>query len=232
MKRHRVLCFAACNDWFKLTLGIIEPDAQLRTLAKKIATDEKFAEFAGKFLRETSTGIADIKVETRTMPKKKLPPLSKEMEEAIDTLEGTATIDWGPEDEEIIVDASQKDVVQFHRILALHEGTKGNSVEFSLYEESDGSRRLLNLLPALYRLRGDGGVFVVDELERSMHPILARKFIEFFLKVDDVAKSQLIFTTHESTLLDLELMRRDAIWFAEKDEARSLASLFAWLTLM
>ena len=58
----------------------------------------------------------------------------------------------------------------------------------------------------------------VTELERSMHPMLARKFIEFFLKAVRGTSSQLIFTTHESTLLDLELMRRDGIWFAEKDQ--------------
>ena len=210
--------FGCVVNWFKHTLGIIEPDAQFRALARKIATDENFAEFAGKFLREASTGVASIKVDTKTLSRKKLPPLSKEQEEAIDMLDGTAPIPWGPDGEEMIVDASRKDVVQFHRILALHDATKGRSVEFSLSEESDGSRRLLNLLPALYRVKAGGGVFVVDELERSMHPILAKKFIEFFLKVADVARSQLIFTTHESTLLDLDLMRRDAIWFAEKDD--------------
>jgi AAA15 family ATPase/GTPase len=126
----------------------------------------------------------------------------------------------GPEGEEVIVDvSSRKDVVQFHKILTMHDATKGRAVAFSLSEESDGFRRLLNLLPALYRVKAGGGVFVVDELERSMHPMLARKFIEFFLNVADVARSQLIFTTHESTLLDQDLMRRDAIWFAEKDDA-------------
>ncbi len=77
---------------------------------------------------------------------------------------------------------------------------------------------LLNLLPALYKVKADGGVFVIDELERSMHPILARKFVEFFLKAARESNSQIIFTTHESTLLDLELLRRDGIWFTEKDE--------------
>ena len=208
--------FRRVINWFKHTLAIIEPDARFEALVETIATDDKFAEFAAKFLREASTGIAGIKVETKTVSRKKLPPLPEGL---VDKFGETITIDVGHDGEEITVDASQKDVVRFHKILALHDTTKGESISFSLHEESDGSRRLLDLLPALYRLGAGGGVFVVDELERSMHPILARKFIEFFLKVADVARSQLIFTTHESTLLDLELMRRDAIWFAEKNDA-------------
>ena len=53
--------------------------------------------------------------------------------------------------------------------------------------------------------------------------MLARKFIEFFLKAPCEAASQIVFTTHESTLLDLDLMRRDGIWFAEKDQAENHA---------
>jgi uncharacterized protein len=211
--------FRRAINWFKFTLGIIEPDAQFRALANKIATDQSFAKFAGTFLREADTGIADIKVETRTIPRKELPPLSKEVEDAIDVLGGTTAIALGPDGEEVVLDGSQKDVVQFHKILAIHDAAKARSVELALSEESDGSRRLLNLLPALYRLGVGGRVFVIDEIERSMHPMLARKFIEFFLRVAGGAKSQLVFTTHESTLLDLGLMKRDGIWFAEKDKA-------------
>jgi hypothetical protein len=60
-------------------------------------------------------------------------------------------------------------------------------------------------------------VFVIDELERSMHPALARKLVETFLWSHRADTSQLIFTTHETHLLDLELLRRDGIWFVEKD---------------
>jgi len=57
-------------------------------------------------------------------------------------------------------------------------------------------------------------VYFIDEIDRSLHPMLAWKFLEFFLKSD--AQHQIIVTTHESNLLDLNLLRRDEIWFAEK----------------
>ena len=119
----------------------------------------------------------------------------------------------------IFVDGSDKNTVKFRQINALYNSAAGDNVTLPLHEESDGSRQLLNLLPALYKLKMAGGVFVIDEIERSMHPILARKFIEYFLKAARGSNSQIIFTTHESTLLDLDILRRDGIWFAEKNEA-------------
>lgn len=57
---------------------------------------------------------------------------------------------------------------------------------------------------------------VIDEFDRSLHPKLTKKFFELFYKLND-SKTQLIVTTHDSTLLDLDLIRRDEIWFVEKD---------------
>jgi AAA15 family ATPase/GTPase len=109
--------------------------------------------------------------------------------------------------------------VKRRRITARHDTPQGDQVEFLFKDESDGSRRLMHLLPALFVLKTSGGAFVIDELERSMHPMLARKLVEFFINTANSLPSQVIFTTHESTLLDLDLMRRDEIWFAEKDQA-------------
>jgi AAA15 family ATPase/GTPase len=58
---------------------------------------------------------------------------------------------------------------------------------------------------------------VIDEIDRSLHPLLSHKFIEFFLKVCKDHGSQIILTTHESNLMDLDLLRRDELWFTEKN---------------
>jgi uncharacterized protein len=86
----------------------------------------------------------------------------------------------------------------------------------TLSEESDGTQRLLDLLPALYRKSGKA-MYLIDEIDRSMHPLLVYKLLEYFLR--SWTGSQLVVTTHESHLLDLELLRREAIWFAEKDSS-------------
>ena len=87
---------------------------------------------------------------------------------------------------------------------------------FDLYEESDGTNRLYELSPAFEQLIHESDiVYIIDELERSMHPLLAKELLKLFSS-SKTTKSQLIFTTHESHLLDDSLLRRDEIWFTEK----------------
>jgi AAA15 family ATPase/GTPase len=73
-------------------------------------------------------------------------------------------------------------------------------------------------MPALYQMRRGHAVFFIDEIDRSMHPMLVHKFIEYFLTCTAGA-CQIILTTHETHLLTLEMLRRDEMWFAEKDPA-------------
>lgn len=86
---------------------------------------------------------------------------------------------------------------------------------FSLAEESDGTVRLLDLLDIL--ITGEGHTYVVDELDRCLHPSLTYKFVETFLKIAAEKEIQLIVTTHESRLMDFDLLRRDEIWFVNKE---------------
>lgn len=89
-------------------------------------------------------------------------------------------------------------------------------VLFELSEESDGTVRVLDLLEIL--LSDEGKTYVIDELDRCLHPSLTYKFIETFLQIAAKKNIQLIVTTHESRLLDFDLLRRDEIWFVNKRE--------------
>jgi len=94
----------------------------------------------------------------------------------------------------------------------------GKSIyDFDFEDESDGTRRLFDLLDMLL-IEEDDVVFVVDELERSLHPKLTEHFLKLFDEQHKNHKLQLLFTTHESSLMDQELFRRDEIWFVERDE--------------
>lgn len=96
-----------------------------------------------------------------------------------------------------------------------------NDIEeiFELKDESDGTRRLFDLIPLISKFSKDYTI-IIDEFGRSLHPKLTKKFFELFYKLNNnvESKTQLIVTTHESTLLDQELVRRDEIWFIEKDK--------------
>jgi AAA15 family ATPase/GTPase len=103
----------------------------------------------------------------------------------------------------------------------------GKSIfDFNFAEESDGTKRLFDLVDMLMTKREDT-VFVVDELERSLHPKLTEHFLKLFMEAHDGERMQIIFTTHEDTIMDQELFRRDEIWFIERgvDNASKIYSL-------
>lgn len=89
--------------------------------------------------------------------------------------------------------------------------------DFSFNEESDGTKRLFDLIDMLMSKEKDV-LFVVDELERSLHPKLTEHFLKLFMEAHKDDRVQLIFTTHEDTIMDQELFRRDEIWFVERDK--------------
>lgn len=98
--------------------------------------------------------------------------------------------------------------------LQFKHGDDENYYEYG--EESDGTQRLIELLEIILN-DDDENVFVIDELDRSFHPQMTIKFVETFLEFSQNTNAQLIITTHESNLMDLDILRRDEIWFAEKE---------------
>ena len=92
--------------------------------------------------------------------------------------------------------------------------------QLSLDEESNGIKKLFDILCPIIDIIKQGKVLVYDELETSLHESIAKELIALFLNNNH--NSQLIFTTHDTNLLDLSLLRRDQIWFTElKREDRS-----------
>ena len=104
----------------------------------------------------------------------------------------------------------------FSEVTFEHFGIK--NVEFSIAEESEGTRRLLDLLAVLFSEQ-DNSVFIFDELDRSLHPQLTIHFVQTFLKIAEKRNIQLLMTTHESHLLNLDLLRQDEIFFVDVNSA-------------
>ena len=91
---------------------------------------------------------------------------------------------------------------------------------FEYTDESDGTKRLFDLVPILYDV-GKDSVILIDEIDRSLHTKLSQKFLEMFYENNEDNTCQLIATTHDSNLLDLDLVRQDEIWFVERDESHA-----------
>ncbi len=126
---------------------------------------------------------------------------------------------------EVLREDSQGELV---RIDALHRTRDGRMVSLPFPQESAGTRKMFALYPFLQYALEMGSVLLIDEMNARLHPLLVRNFLLAFLNPDVNPKhAQIIFTTHDAWQLSNNLLRRDEIWFTEKDRdgASSLYSL-------
>ncbi|MGO9271015.1 MAG: AAA family ATPase [Terriglobia bacterium] len=106
------------------------------------------------------------------------------------------------------------------KICLRHRSRTEEGVQFSTENESDGTVAFFGLLGPVVRALEAGGTVCIDELDSSLHPLLAIEVVRLFNDPKRNPKgAQLIFTTHDTNLLDTSLLRRDQIWFTEKDSA-------------
>jgi hypothetical protein len=211
-------------DWFRKVLTIIPAEADFRGLEMGILSDESFTDFLSEFLKFAGTGIDSIVTEEveldferqfPTMPKVLRDNLIQALNQAekntmamIENLGGTRFLLFKDDESQVIL----------IQLRTRHRSEDGEFVDFSIEEESEGTQRLINLIPALFLLKQEEEkVIFLDELDRRLHPLLSRNFVQVAINCRD-KKNQLIFTTHDTNLLDLDLLRRDEIWFVEKSE--------------
>ena len=107
-----------------------------------------------------------------------------------------------------------------YKITALHKKIGSDQfAEIPLEEESAGTLKMFALYPELQDVLQKGGVYFIDELNARLHPLLVRNFILTFLNPEiNTQHAQLVFTTHDTWQLSNRLLRRDEIWFTEKDD--------------
>ena len=95
------------------------------------------------------------------------------------------------------------------------------AVEMDKEEESDGTQRLFDLIPMLGNVLKEDRTIIIDEIDRSLHTLIVRKFFELFVRNVGDRKSQLICTTHDVLLLDTALLDKSEIWIIQKKAGRS-----------
>jgi len=113
---------------------------------------------------------------------------------------------------------------KFGRVLAHHKQNDSDDLtQLDLFtDESEGTRKIFQFAGGWIKALQDGATLLVDELDRGLHPLMTRFLVQLFHDEKRNARgAQLVFTTHDTTLLDKNLFRRDQIWFVEKDKHSS-----------
>lgn len=205
-----------CYNWFNDNLITLSFHRFIPTLISLMSSNTDVLNFTNKLFEEINIGVDSLEI------------VSKEVNEFIkenidknelikESLEKSNSIAFGARNGEILYEKT-KDIIKefiFNQI-----GVNGYKGEMKITDQSDGTVRILNLIPALYSVINNETVILVDEIENSIHPILISAIIKYFSKSE--SKGQLIFTTHETELLNQkEIMRADEIWFTEKSNGNS-----------
>lgn len=100
----------------------------------------------------------------------------------------------------------------------------------NLFSESKGTQRFISLAPSIQAILEVGGILLVDELERELHPLLVAHIISLFHhKTTNPKQAQLIFTTHSTDIMDMNLLRKDQVYFVEKSTLESVSELYSVL---
>ena len=204
---------APAYQWLADSIDVYEPDFTMQTLAlQAFEKDEQgeLKQFTLSLLRQADINIDEIKVD--------IVPLSNQAKELVFTDSAGNPVPQGQ--------------VKAVRIHAGHhvQSESGKEAKFflDLNEESLGTKQLFWLSPILKEVFGKGKTMVIDELDRSLHPFLVQFLVELFHTPEiNQTNAQLIFTTHDTTLLSLDTFRRDQIYFVEKDPHTAATALYS-----
>jgi AAA15 family ATPase/GTPase len=206
-------------EWFKNNLITIFPNTKPgSSLIAALIGSQELKNFTNSSMKTFNTGISSIDI--KTFPYIDIgsnisyEEIKKEVEEhqvvGLTSASGSDGLIAMFENDEIVV----------KRFVGEHKNIHGIPIEFFLNEESDGTNRLLDFIPAFFQLLNSEVVVLIDEIDQSIHPVLLKELVKKFVS-DEKTKGQFIFTTHEANLLDQSIFRRDEIWFVEKDHGET-----------
>ncbi|NER34893.1 MAG: ATP-binding protein [Oscillatoria sp. SIO1A7] len=204
--------------WFVKKMNFIDPDFSKSYTTGRCMSDTEFREAVVKLIVEADIGISDINFVPKPMPAEMRDFFLNRLKEVSSEIQRTDII----ED----FDEGEFEVVQ---VVTVHKPSNSEEpVSFNMNDESEGTQRFFEMAGPWLDVLQEGEVLIVDELDRSMHPVLARSLVKMFNDPEINKKNaQLIFTTHDTTLLDAEIFHRGQVWFTEKD--RNMTNLYSLL---
>lgn len=198
------------HQWFTNRFRMISSLERpgIRQFTAELCKQGEFKDRIIKMMGFADSGISDIVVEDKEAPesfKRTFAAMAK-------ALQGEH-----PEMTEIV---RISDNYVRTEVSMTHRGIGGKGYKLSSSKESDGTLAFFSILGPLLDELKDGSILMIDELESSLHPLLARQLVRVFNSPElNPNGGQVVFTTHNTSLLDLGLLLRDQIWFTQKNEA-------------
>ena len=203
-------------DWFK-NIQIIFPKTRVQALPLQLKTNEELRKYIASMLEKMDTGVYEISVASDEIDFHDLVQkldLPKEIVEDIEEIKnGIVNING-----KYFVFSEQKKRTILVQLKFNHR-LNNKAVQFNIDDESDGTQRLVDLLPMLFSIGKSQSVYFVDEIDRSLHTKLSQFLLDEFAKNAGDENNQIVFTAHDVNLINLRNFRQDEIWFIEKNSA-------------
>lgn len=206
-------------NWFVKDLNVVLPDMPLTNFAYYY--DESTLNNIKKIVCSFDTGIEDIEI--KDMSEEQLQnkigislykDVISELKKKVQKQRQEINLSMRSKKEFFNITMNDNYDLEIKTLCFKH----GKSMlDFEFCEESDGTRRIFDFLDILFN-KNKNSVYVIDEMERSLHPNLFKHFIELLNQYQKKSNIQVIFTTHQSEIMSQDLFRRDQIWFIERDK--------------
>jgi uncharacterized protein len=213
------------RKWFIEKLIVIFPSKNFHGILPLLLNSVPLKKFFDQLLLSFDTGIDQLVSRDQDLEKYLVESKEKLTKEAIEDIVKVSKLLINEKLSAVIIQGNEGKLI-VKETVSFHKDNLGESILFKLSEESDGTKRLIDFIPAFHNLLQKDYTYVVDEIDRSIHPSLLCMMIRKIM-LDTSTKGQLIFTTHESNLLDLEIFRQDEIWFVEKDNKTGGSQLYS-----
>lgn len=202
--------FKSVYEWFA---GLILVDTRSHfAQIHDFVIDENLSAETQKVLYELDTGISrisseEVKIEALGLPE----ALMDRMRDELDREMSETGISFGSYRFHL-----KNGAIVASKLVFYHLGKDGYEGQLEYSEESEGTQRLLDVVPIF--IKPANRIYIIDELDCSLHTLLVRKLLEIFLNGRSAEnRSQLIFTTHDVMLMDQDMFRRDELWLTERD---------------
>lgn len=215
----RLLFFKKTFDWLMNHIVVLNPNIGISNTDAYYS--EESLETISNLIKTFDTGVSEIKTKQITVEEMSKMIPKEVLSDILNTLKKQMQMSnlpqlkmtWRINDGFFNIRMENFGEPEITTLVLKH----GKSIfDFDFNEESDGTKRLFDLVDMLMGKKEDV-VFIVDELERSLHPKLTEHFLKLFMQAHEADRVQLIFTTHEDTIMDQEIFRRDEIWFVERN---------------
>lgn len=220
--------FSPVYDWFG-ALVLVAPDSRFKPFEQFLNESSPLYAKMNILLRGMDTGIEHLGGETVPFDNVPIPEQLKAV--LLEELKESESVHMqGNKDESRFVLTRRGGEIVAKKLVAYHRAAKGGEVKFDISDESDGTRRIIDLLPALLDLSREGSktVYVIDEVDRSLHSLLTRRLIESYLSgCNSESRAQMLITTHDLQLMDQDILRRDEMWISERS-SDGVSSLYSF----